>query len=391
MQKVGNYILVASIGLALGSVAPPGLAQAPKPITLANVEAPPALHPDEPYAKVFSARNAARYFDTAALHWIKAKSCVACHTMPPYLMARPALAEVAPAAPEVRQFFEDLAAQRKDPFPAHLPKDGRISTLIAIATSLAFNDRMTTGKLHAQTRQALDRLWTVQRPDGGWDWPFRDVPPIKDREHYGVTFAALGVGLAPEGYARTEVAQKGLAGVRRYLQANPPKYLHEKAMLAWVSLYVDDIQTKEERARTVEEMLAAQRPDGGWALASLLDNSADATRQTDKAKQARSGKGHGQKFLVFAGRDTLHQLPLTSDGYATGFVVFLARQAGVPARDERIGRGVSWLKTHQRASGRWFTPSIGFHTQHLIAHAGSAYAVLALHACGEIRAAKGVE
>ena len=47
----------------------------------------------------------------------------------------------------------------------------------------------------------------MQRADGAWDWPFRDVPPIKDREHYGVTFAALGVGLAPEGYARTEAAR----------------------------------------------------------------------------------------------------------------------------------------------------------------------------------------
>ena len=33
---------------------------------------------------------------------------------------------------------------------------------------------------------------------------------------------------------------------------------------------------------------------------------------------------------------------------------------------------------------RWFTPSQAWHTHNLIANAGTAYAVLALHACGEI-------
>jgi squalene-hopene/tetraprenyl-beta-curcumene cyclase len=52
-------------------------------------------------------------------------------------------------------------------------------------------------------------------------------------------------------------------------------------------------------------------------------------------------------------------------------------------------RGVAWLKSHQRKSGRWFTPSQAWHKQHpiAIANAGTAYAVLALQACGEIPAA----
>ena len=46
-------------------------------------------------------------------------------------------------------------------------------------------------------------MWTLQRPDGGWQWPFRDTPPLKSDEHFGVTLAALGVGVAPENYAGT--------------------------------------------------------------------------------------------------------------------------------------------------------------------------------------------
>ena len=81
-------------------------------------------------------------------------------------------------------------------------------------------------------------------------------------------------------------------------------------------------------------------------------------------------------------------MPLASDGYATGFAIYVARQAGVPAEDKRLQRGIAWLKAHQRVSGRWFTPSLGFHRQHLISNAGTAYAVLALAACGEISRAK---
>lgn len=354
------------------------------PVTLDNVQAPPPLTEAEPAAKEFSPERAARYLDSAAIHWIKTKSCVACHTLPPYLMARPTLARVSPPPAVVRRFFEEVADERQPAFPANLPADGRVSVLVSVATGLAFHDRMTTGKLHPATRKALDKLWTVQRADGSWQWPFRDVPPIKDREHYGVTFAALGVGMAPEGYARTEAARAGLTKARRYLKAHPPLYLHEKAMLLWISLYLDDIQTREERDRTLAELMAAQRPDGGWSLASLVDNAKDSAGQTVQAKQARGQKGHGQEFLVFAGRNSALKLPLASDGYATGLVVYLARQAGVPARDQRLQRGLTWLKSQQRAGGWWFTPSVGFHTRHLISNVGTAYALLALHACGEI-------
>jgi squalene-hopene/tetraprenyl-beta-curcumene cyclase len=57
----------------------------------------------------------------------------------------------------------------------------------------------------------------------------------------------------------------------------------------------------------------------------------------------------------------------------------------LPAADVRLQRGVTWLKQNQRESGRWFTPSQAWHTRHLISNAGTAYAVLALEACGEVQ------
>ena len=58
------------------------------------------------------------------------------------------------------------------------------------------------------------------------------------------------------------------------------------------------------------------------------------------------------------------------------------RQTGMPANDPVIVRAATWLKTHQRESGRWFTPSINKDSYHFITHTGTVYAAMALKACG---------
>ena len=83
-----------------------------------------------------------------------------------------------------------------------------------------------------------------------------------------------------------------------------------------------------------------------------------------------------------AGRDGKPNDPQApSDGYATGLAVFVLRQAGVPASDPAIQRGIAWLRSHQRASGRWFTRSLSTDLHHFITHAGTAFAALALRSC----------
>jgi len=49
--------------------------------------------------------------------------------------------------------------------------------------------------------------------------------------------------------------------------------------------------------------------------------------------------------------------------------------------DPAIQRGIAWLKTHQRASGRWFTRSLNDDEDHYITDAGTCLAVMALRRC----------
>jgi squalene-hopene/tetraprenyl-beta-curcumene cyclase len=191
--------------------------------------------------------------------------------------------------------------------------------------------------------------------DGSWNWNKHDLPPQEFDEYFGVAFAALGVSLAPEHYARSEPAEPGITRLKQYFHQNPPPNLHHQLWLLWASLNLDGLMTPVERTQTIKSALALQRADGGWNLASLGDW--DRLDGTPNDKDAES------------------------DGYATGLVIYVLRQAGVEVQAEPIQRGVRWLKTHQRASGRWFTRSLNADRAHYITNAGTAYAVMALKAC----------
>ena len=50
---------------------------------------------------------------------------------------------------------------------------------IVVGTGLTFNDAQTTGKHSDVAREVLDMMWTVQRADGGWNWPHCDYAPME--------------------------------------------------------------------------------------------------------------------------------------------------------------------------------------------------------------------
>jgi len=327
-----------------------------EPVTLDNVVTPAANVPDEPLAERFSREQASHFLDSAAVSWQKDRNCMTCHTNYLYLMARPTLGSDVPAHATVRAYAEELITKR---WPEKGPRwDAEVLMTGAI---LALNDRATTGKLHPLTRAALDRGWTLQKEDGGFDWLKCEWPPMESDDHFGATMVAIGVGAAPEAYAETPAAQAGLAKLRQYFQSNPAPTLHHRLMLVWASTLVPDLLREEERAKILEEVWPLQHADGGWGLAQLgnWEREDGSPQDTD-----------------------------TSDGYGTGFVIYVARQAGVPASDPRLGQAVGWLKSNQRASGRWFTRSVHADGRHFISHAGTSMAILALDACGALDEAR---
>jgi squalene-hopene/tetraprenyl-beta-curcumene cyclase len=308
--------------------------------------------PDEPLAKNLSLEKAATYLDASAQHWLEQHNCGSCHSTYPYMMARSALKD-STTHKEVRAFLEKRIAHWDEEKKEDKPRwDAEVVTT---AAALAVNDAQTTGKLHPLTRQALDRMWSLQKAEGTWNWLLLQQPPFEHDEYYGALLAAVGVGHAPDNYAQSEKAKLGLARLREYFKKNPPPNMHHQAWLLWASLKLDGLMSAEERKKAIGELLKLQRADGGWGLATM-------------------GEWKGQKGPVDGTKEP-------SDGYGTGLVVYILRQAGVPASDKAIMRGVDWLKTHQRESGRWFTKTLNGDDHHYMTDAGTAYAMLALKAC----------
>jgi squalene-hopene/tetraprenyl-beta-curcumene cyclase len=317
---------------------------------------PKANSANEPLAPSVSLTAAARFLDAVAVNWTRDRKCATCHTNVPYLIARGAVKDAPPEGPAmVRGFFEDRAAHWGDEAKAAKPRSE--AEVVVTAVALAFNDAQTSGKLHPLTRKALDRMWTLQRADGAWNWPKCAWPPLEHDDYFGAVFVAVGSGIAPDGYNQTESAQKGLKKLQEYFRKTPPPSLHHKAWLLWASTKLDGLLSGTERQATIKELLALQRTDGGWSLASLGD------------WQCHDGRANDTKS--------------PSDGYGTGLVVYVLRQAGVSAQDEVVRRGVGWLSKNQRESGRWFTRSLNTDGAHYITNAGTAFAVLALSACAE--------
>lgn len=347
----GCVASLATLSAVAGLTIP--IAHSAENITLASAVSPGENRRDEPLAKSFSLEKAISFLDSAALTWQKERKCFTCHTNFAYLYVRPTHETADQASAEVRQFAEELVAHRwEDKGPRW---DAEV---VAAGAALAFNDALSEKPLHPLTRRALDRMLTLQREDGGFTWIKCDWPPMESDDHYGATLATIAIGVAPDGYAQTKSAQLGLSKLREYFKQNPGTTLHHRAMVLWGNTYVKGTLTDEESAAIVGELLALQTEDGGWGLATLGDwKRADGEEQDLKS----------------------------SDGYGTGFVIYILRRSGLAADDPRIQRGIEWLKSHQRESGRWFTRSLHADSMHYITHAGTAFAVMALQECDETK------
>jgi squalene-hopene/tetraprenyl-beta-curcumene cyclase len=139
---------------------------------------------------------------------------------------------------------------------------------------------------------------------------------------------------------------------------------YDRTDLLWTASEFRGLLDVRKTQELIDMVFAHQQLDGGWSIRTF-------------ALPEEWGKGNRAEKL----RAELEFADPPSDGHMIGLAIIALRKAGIPASDPRIQRGVSWLLSNQRASGRWWTRSLNRDGWQFISYSGTAYPLLALALC----------
>jgi len=317
--------------------------------------------------------------------------CVSCHTVAPYALARPALravlGEQAPSQAErallesvtkrVRQ-WDKIAPFYTESSGPNKSFQSRGTEAVLNALILASTDARN-GRLTADSRAAFDHMWALQEKigdqKGAWPWlDFGNEPfEAADSAYYGASLAAVAVGMAADNYRAEPAIRNHMAQLAGYLRSECSRQsLINQVIALWASTICPGLLPAAQQKSIIDKVFGQQRPDGGWGLSSL----------------GWTWKGSNVRSLVnlwFRSNDA--PFAAKGDGYATGVIVFVLIQAGVPHEDIHLRRGRTWLTRNQnQTEGSWpgyslvnrRDPTSG--TGLFMNDAATAYAVLALTA-----------
>lgn len=339
---------------------------------------------------------ATRYLDTREAWWMQwvgssrdhGTFCVSCHTTLPYALARPALraAKGDPVlSPEERALIDDVTKRvrlwketkpyySEEGYDRKTPESrGTESVLNALILA---NYDAARGKLSPDTRMAFENMWREQLTNGenkgSWSWLQFDQEPweAKNSVYYGACLAATATGVAPEHYSSSPEVQSNTAILRGYLKSHAASQSTiNRVFLLWASTKLPGVLNFAEQQSIIKEVLNRQQDDGGWRLASIT-----------WSWRAWSAQTLVRMWL----REDGTPLSGKSDGVATGLVVYVLQQAGVPRDNAQLQKGLSWLMSHQSAQGFWPASSVN-KKKHMSANtslfmndAGTAFAVMAM-------------
>ena len=331
----------------------------------------PAASEGEPKLEQFSWDRGLAHLDEGAVAWSGARKCVSCHTNGSYLFIRPALtARAGEPAAAVREFFVSELGEWAATPHEELDEGTRPAQIIYIAAGLAEWDANVSHTLSPETRQALALMFELQRDGGTWGsidcWP-----PFESDSYHLATVAAMASATAPEWLAtlKDEAVLFKVERLRRFLRTQAPPHDYGRILLLWTATRWPGLLPDAQRQELVDLVWKHQRADGGWSIRTFA---------------APEAWGRGNRAARLRAEPDLANVP--SDGHQTGLALIVLRAAGIPADDARIQRGVSWLLSNQRQSGRWWTRSLNTDRWNFITYSSTAYGLLALAMCDAVPA-----
>lgn len=327
------------------------------------------LRPSPDEARIaFTPKLALDYMEQGAVAWTAEWQCVACHTNGSYMVVRPMMtSQLGPPNKALRDFFVATLQQELATGPAEQRPELDSTQAVYVAAGLAIWDAHVTHRLSPETAEALAMMFKLQRADGDWTISDDNNPPLESNRYQLATVAARAVGNAPgwQAQQRGTPVEAKINLLETYLRAEVKlQGDYDRVDLLWAASELPGLIDLKREQELVEMISRHQMPDGGWSIRTF-------------AKPEEWGKGNRAAKLR---AEPEFNAP-TSDGHMTGLAIIALRKAGVPADDPRIQRGVNWLLTNQRSSGRWWTRSLNRDGWQFITYSGTVYPLLALAMC----------
>lgn len=351
-------LLAFGTGLACSSAASPAPAAS-------NTSAPPSsLEEPRPVSDIAWKSDAADYLDQRVGTWLtdppsvaNVKCAMSCHTTFPAVLAHASLpADRTANIAQARARFEarlPSAAGNATPFYGRnnnaKVRESHATEAVLAATAFVLDDLARGDELGAPTKEALERMWSHQAPDGAWPWLDFGLEPWEHQDAFGVAMAALAVGRIPTD--TTPGQTEGVRKLRAYVQTNVEGVpLHDQTALLWSSSALKGLLSSVQASDIATALRKTQRRDGSFAIGQLMPGHAGT-----------SAKG---------------------DGYATALATLALCTTGL--EPEAAKDGVAWLRSHQQADGSWQGKSLngpGRTAARYMTDASTGYAVLALETC----------
>ncbi len=337
---------------------------------------------DEPRVQAFgpgSIQAATRYLEQGATAWVREKSCVNCHTTGPYLSERPALIpQLGAASAEIFADFVQFVPEEVKPVQT-TEKNGHryypaAFTSVWRSLGLAEWDKHVTGQVSEATDRSLRDMFERQSASGAFvSHGEVEIPHITTDFELSLQ-AARAITAAP-GWIENLRDDALLARVQKlkdWLRQPELKNDFDRVLRLQLEHYLPGHVSPEERASALALLASKQHADGGWCV---RDFSALEDWHFEISPRVA---------------ELIQNLPDAStpesDSYMTALALVLMRQSGVPASDARIQRGLAWLKSEQRQSGRWWMHSLYRGNYHYITYIATMQALKALALCGELPA-----
>ncbi len=328
-------------------------------------------------ANNFKPERTVAYLNARAEKWRSEHGCISCHSAQPYLLAQSALNPGVPSATAIqyRQLIVDrlrhgdAAPPWYDSSAEKAAESRSIESVMNASSLVAFDAASRAASLTPETRQALDRMMTLQEADGSWLPLNFSLQPweARDSRLWTTATAAIALGSAADQYSASPSTDPGAQKVRAYLKSaslDSGLNLHDRLMLLWAEARLGSILGSSIKQSYIDAVLETQTEQGGFDLDRFGSWKKSGVSAADK-----------------------------SDGYTTGLAVLVLRQSGLRADHAKIRKATIWLLQHQGESGDWPGTTLDSSIESddeavfnngLVRDAGAAYALMALDSVGSL-------